>query len=387
MSGFNELEKYVEPDTEKLKLIEDASDKPSLTLNATPILDEIFQKLGFQDKKLEENDLNECEYAPIIISKKNKFCPKCGREFADDENFCPDCLVTLKEISDETDIKRIKTNPEIVFEGKNDCSNILTQDCFTLIDDFNFTMADFNEILFSIKSQAFQNLDNLIKDHSINLDDIDILDKVILFAKSFVCVDYKSYGETLGYFEVNKIYVDDRQTDSLQITTLIHELAHFLIKEIFIGIICKILDSSKNKHIESVVTYILNYSDLNRLIDEYAAHSVEGRFTVFGYQDYSSFIAIQSNLDEEYVDMAKTIGNTFSIFIKDLLEGFLDWDVRSEIKELFLSQTTEQPNYTHLKFENCNRLSDEGFLKAIWLILSDIENADAKKVRNIELEY
>ena len=53
----------------------------------------------------------------------------------------------------------------------------------------------------------------------------------MLFAKSFVSVDFKSQGEQLGYFENNTIFIDDRQKDSFKITTLIYELSHFLIHE------------------------------------------------------------------------------------------------------------------------------------------------------------
>ena len=378
MFGFDEIGKFVEVDTEKLDLLDEL--RPS----------------GFSNIKKDQHVLNERMLACMDICDKyeacmdvqpSKACPKCGRRFFEDENFCPDCLVTLKAISDKVDIKTLKTTQNLTFNGKNDYSDILNQECVRKIIDFNFNIDDFNEVLFSIKSQAFKNLDKLIKDNSITLDDLNILDKVLLFTKSFVSVEYKSSGETLGYFELNKIHIDDRQRNSLQITTLIHELTHFLIKEIFVGIICKILDCSKNNHIESVVTYILNYSILNELIDEYAAHSVEGRFTVFGYQDYSSFIALQGDLDKEHVDVAKTIGNTFSIHIKDLLESFIDWDMRDEIKTEFLAETIEQPNYKQLTFENCNKLSDEGFIKAIWLILADIENADENKIKALEEEF
>ena len=257
-----------------------------------------------------------------------------------------------------------------------------------MIDAFDFTIRDFHRIAFSIKSQAFRNLDSLIGKYDMDLDDLDVLDKVILFAKSFVHVEYKSYGGQLGYFEFDRIYVDDRQRNSLQITTLVHELTHFLMKEILTRMVCEILDCTKNSHVESVVTYILCSSVFNNLIDEYAAHSVEGRFTIFGYQDYSSFLALQDELDPEHVEIAKTIGNTFSIYIKALLEGFLDWDVRNEIKDQFLADTIERPNYSQLQFESCNKLSDEGFLKAIWLILTEgFQNADEEVISSYMEEY
>ena len=380
MFGLDEISEFVEVDTEKQVLLDEVS-SPDVFRSRRNFILRRNELHTIQRFEMMEDAVCDYEIVP------SKACPKCGRVFSEDENFCPDCLVSLKYVSDEIDIKTLNTTPDLTFEGKNDYSSILNPDCFNLIDEFDFNIDDFREVLFKIKSQAFRNMDKLIKDHSMDLDDMEILDKIMLFTKSFISVEYKSSGETLGYFEMNKIYIDERQRNSLQITTLIHELTHFLIKEIFVGIICRILDCRKNKHIESVVAYILNYSKLNELIDEYAAHSVEGRFTVFGYQDYSSFIALQKDMDSEYVDMAKTIGNTFSIHIKDLLESFIDWDMRQEIKREFLAETIEQPNYEQLKFENCNKLSDEGFIKAIWLILSEIENADEKKIRDIELEF
>ena len=80
--------------------------------------------------------------------------------------------------------------------------------------------------------------------------------------------------------------------------------------------------------------------------------------------------------------------NTFSIYIKDMLEGFIDWDMREEIKDQFLADTIEKPNYAQLSFESCSRLNDEGFMKAIWLILSEgFSNADAEVIANYEEQF
>lgn len=381
MQELRELRKFAQVDIEKRDLLHNLLASSKILLCEKELKAE-FDTVNY-DMAYSDEAYDLCE-SPL--PEHFRYCPECGRRFSEDENFCSDCLVRLKRQKDGIDIMSIATSPVLVYEGKNDYPSILTDECIEKIIDFDFTIDDFKDILFSIKSQGFKNLDKLIKDNSIRLDELDILYKVILFTKSFVGVEYKSYGSTLGYFELNRIHVDDRQRDSLQITTLIHELTHFLIKEILIAATCRVLDATKNAHIEAVITYILNYSRFNELIDEYAAHSVEGRFTVFGYQDYSSFIALQGDLDEEHVEMAKIIGNTFSIYIKDLLEGFLDSDLRSEIKEQFLSDTIEGPDYGQLRFENCNKLSDEGFIKAIGLILSDIESVDAGKIRDLESE-
>ena len=391
MSGINQLKGYVEVDEEKLEMLRGLKQRSELRLCRS------FEKSNVElDKKYALDDINYevCENLDhALLNEKReippaKYCPKCGLQFGEGENFCPDCLVTLKEISDAADIRSIETDPDMEYIKKIDSGNILTQENIELINDFDFTIDDFKGVLHSIKAQAFRNLDNMIRENDIDLNGLDVLDKAILFAKAFVNVEYKSYGGQLGYFEFDRIYVDDRQRKSLQITTIIHELTHFLIKEILTRTVCEILDCTKNVHVESVVTYILTYSVFNNLIDEYAAHSVEGRFTIFGYQDYSSFIALQRDLDAEHIDIAKTIGNTFSIYIKDLMEGFLDWDVREEIKEQFLSDTIERPNYEQLIFESCNRLSDEGFMKAIWMILTDgFQNADEEVIASYESRF
>ena len=198
-----------------------------------------------------------------------------------------------------------------------------------------------------------------------------ILEKVILFTKSFVDVEYKSYGAELGYYSFNKIHVDDRQLDSLQITTMLHELTHFLNKEILTHILCHLLDASKTREMESVIAFILSFSSENCLIDEYAAHTVEGRFTLFGYQDYSSFLSIQNTIErtDDEIEMLKTIANSLANVIKGIIESFIDDELLSDIKVQFRKDILDDPNYAQLKLENCTLLNDEGLLRAIQFVL------------------
>ena len=232
-----------------------------------------------------------------------------------------------------------------------------------------------NGIIRNIKRTSLTNLDNLIKSNYVDMECISTLDRILLFAKSFVNVEYKSYGQQLGYFEFDTITIDDRQPDSLLITTLTHELAHFLLKEILVGVICKLLDCDSNSFIDVIATYILSHSNFTQLVDEYSAHCCEGRFTVYGYQDYSSFLDIVARMDGEMskdeIEITKSIGNTFANVIKGILEIFIDRDLLNDIKKEFLRYHIEDPNYEMLKLENCEVLTNEGFMKSIWLIVSD----------------
>lgn len=372
---LNELSEFLEVDYDKKKLIDKAL-HPTYCLRSPR-----FYKDALMEK---------CEYR----IPHTKFCPKCNRKYPEKENFCMDCLVSLKHVSERKPIRDIEANPVFAFKGKNsfeDFKSILTEDNLVRINEFKFTMKDYEKIIKNIKKTSLKNMDEMIKENYVDLNDISTLGKVLLFAKSFVKVDYKSYGQVLGYFENDKIVIDDRQNSSLQITTMIHELAHFLLKEIMNGVLCRLLKCSKNRHIDVISTYILSYDNFTRLIDEYSAHCCEGRFTMYGYQDYSSFLSIVKQMDGEMtpeeIEMTKSIGNNFANTIKDILEIFIDRDLLDDIKDVFEHHNVEKPNYEMLKLENCNRLTDEGYLKTIWLIVTTGFKAAMDNIEKLEEYY
>ena len=363
---LNSLSKYTKIDLEKRALIDSA-----LPQNEIKAKELILNELSADFDMVE--DFRLCE--PSIELKLTKICPKCGRKYDGSEFFCFDCAVSLKNI-DEINIKHLDVLHGFPVSGKNtftDFKEILTEDNLIRLTDFDLSPDDFALIIKNIKLTALKNLDQTIKDSEIDLDRLSILDKVTLFTKSFVDVQYKSYGQELGFYRFNTIFVDDRQLDALQITTMLHELTHFLLKEIFTHILCRLLDASKTKEMESIVSFILSYSAENCLIDEYAAHTVEGRFTLIGYQDYSSFLNIQKTIDrdDDEIDMLKTIGNSLANVVKDIVESFIDEDLLEDIKEQFKKDILDEPNYAQLMLENCTLLNDEGFSKAIEFILVD----------------
>ena len=356
------------------------------------LVDEVLYQQSSEKLYLKELDISYSECCDVYLPL-TKYCPKCHRKYPDDENFCYKCAVKLKNIDDIVKIRDIKTSPKFDFDGKiafKSFEDIFTQENITKINDFDFKKRDYNKIIKDIKIEAFRNYDDLVSSNELVQDWLSVLDQVLLFAKSFTQIKYKSYGEELGFYSFNVIEIDDRQRNSLQITTLIHELSHFLLGEILARVLCIILDCSKNEYIEALITFILSYSPFTRLIDEYSAHTVEGRFTVYGYQDYSSFLQIEKTLDGEMsrdeIEITKSIGNTFANSIKDILESYIDVDLREDIKELFLEENFDSPNYEMLKLENCEKLTDEGFLKAIWLILNDGVDVARLNVSKLE-EY
>ena len=407
MNGnVRDLSKYSQDDVEKLSLIEDVLEEFPLKLSDSFAPD-------YHIKKVIENeysmDYDRAEYADFeknidasrikksvnayraIPPSFSKYCPKCGRKYPERENVCLDCLVHLKNLSDKIDVSEIESNPVFIYEGSNDYqsfSDLLDVENLAKVSEFAFTYDDYSKILHDIKSQAFRNFDGLVKENEIEFDELKIVEKIILFVKSFVRVYYKSFGGQLGYFEKDTIFIDDRQTDSLQITTLIHELSHFLIQEIIIHVLCRILDATRNGFMEALAAFILSYIPFTRLIDEYSAHNVEGRFTIFGFQDYSSYLQIEQSLEgemsKEEIEITKSIGNNFAVSIKDILEALIDKQLRKEIKDQFMIDVLDKPDYMALEMENCQILNDEGFIKAIWLMVNDGCQVAASNVENLE---
>lgn len=405
------LSKYSRIDKEKRQMIDELL-RPRQYFQSKPVYKKISDIRKIQDDPRQADELQSdfvdaefetCDIAPyeddldeevpvdknryedihVFQSKRRsieftKYCPECGRKYQENKDVCLDCLVHLRKISDKADVRDIDYDPQITVVGSNDFKSfdeLLSPANMDKLASFEFSDRELSEILTNIKAQAFRNFDEIASDNGIHFDSLPILDKIMLFAKSFVAVDFKSYGGELGYFEKNTIYLDDRQTDALQITTLLHELSHFLVKEILIHVLCKILDASKNEFIDRLVEFILNNSAFAELVDEYAAHNVEGRFTLFGYQDYSSFKRIENSLkgemDSEEIEITKSIGNNFSIKIKEILESFIDRDLRDEIKVQFKKDILERPDYRALMNENCKILTRNSFISAIVLILTD----------------
>ena len=149
-------------------------------------------------------------------------------------------------------------------------------------------------------------------------------------------------------------------------------MSHFLLSEIFEQILSIILDSDKTALIEGFVCYILNKDPFNYLVDEYCAHTVEGRFSTFGYQDYSSYEQKRQEyieeFNEQYDALAIQAGNTFAKYIKKIFEEFIDDKLRADIKKEF-ERINDLPRYPSLQYETTATFDWTEFSKIINLML------------------
>lgn len=237
----------------------------------------------------------------------------------------------------------------------------------------DITLDEYEEILSNIKNTSKTLLSGIIAENDIDLNDLNIKDKILIYSKSFTETEYKSIGKLLGSYSFNKIRIDDRLPTPLIITSIIHELAHFLLEKILKEVLMKILKSNDTPLISSYVKILLEDSDLNYLLDEFCAHTVEGRFALYGFQDYASFKYKLNEISHLYsqddIDYALLIANTFAYDIKDILEEYIDEDLREEIKDEFL-RLNDKPEYEPLDLEIESRLDGDDFIEALALILT-----------------
>ena len=265
----------------------------------------------------------------------------------------------------------------------NDPKDLFTDEAVKLIMECDITEKDYSEILQDIQKNSRNLLLKILRDNDLDLSELKIKDKILLYSKSFTKTEYKSIGKLLGSYSFNKIRIDDRLPTPLIITSIIHELSHFLLEKILKEVMMKILNTNDTPLISSYVKILLEDNDLNYLLDEFSAHTVEGRFALYGYQDYSSF---KYKLDEishlyskEDIDYALILANSFAYDIKDILEEYIDEDLREDIKDEFL-RLNEKPQYEPLDLEIETRLEGDDFRDALSLILtSGIGEAIAQK--------
>ena len=325
-----------------------------------------------------------------------KICPVCGDVYENDDNFCsnhdkPTDLVAVKDLDIYRKVKIIsfKSCPNDTFTIKYPNSIETVEDLFTdknidKLKNLEISQSEYEDIIDFIIRTYQANMTELISDNSVDFNSLTTLEKMILFSKSFVKTCYKSGGGDLGYFAFNEIFIDDRLDSIKQITTIVHELTHFLLAEILEQIVCYTFSSTKSDLIEAFVCYRLQ-DDFNNVIDEYCAHTIEGKYARFGYQDYGSYHRITRKIlneyNEEYLDIAKTIGNTFSKEISKIMSSFIDDDLRNDILDEF-KDIKEDPNYDEVNIETNKMHSWDGFRQSISVILTrNIESTNFETIR------
>ncbi len=263
--------------------------------------------------------MRNCDICGTPNFKENKYCIHCGNEMIL-EHFCPVC-------------GRLNTDSAKVCVGCGSQINPLA------IDDFETLLSQLNRDLLSNAEITDVEYNQIISDIFMKADYVDIhgntiRDKILNFAGIFTECKTKSRGYERGFiFLGNNIYYDDRLDDSIQIETIIHELGHFFLFRIIESLLCHIFNVETSATLQSFVWYFLILPEF-RIMSEYCAHTVEGRFIPYGYQNYGSFNALVegTGVDEESLSSMVKLGNSFANEIIVYLEKYIGDELRDEIK-------------------------------------------------------
>ena len=377
----------------------------------------------------------------VYIRDLVKICPKCGRKYAKDDNFCgmhdyPIELCHVKDLVKQCPgcgakypegynycircewneplvkfaeprpyiykIRDLKFNPNYKYNFRKHANcftefdDLLSDENIGLLKEFNFSQSQLDNIIKNIIKTYNGIMDDFIKVYDIDFGRLYLLDKILLFSKSMVKTEYKSVkGTNFGYYGYNEIHIEERVEAAYELTTIIHELSHFLLSELLEQIVSEILDTDKTDALEAFVCYILHKDIFNRVVDEYCAYIVEGRFEIVGYQDFGSYLALLDDFSRRYskkhLDVAKTIGNTFAIYIKSIIESFIGNELREEIKDEFRRLKDEKKpgvQYETSKFHDWNK-----FKPALRLLLTRnideirYNSADIKRLEDARLKF
>ena len=208
-----------------------------------------------------------------------------------------------------------------------------------------------------------------------------IKNKILNLAGIFAECKPKARGYERGYiFLGNGIYYDDRLEDSVQIATIIHELGHFFLFEIIESLLCNIFKVNSSSTLQSFVWYFLTLPEF-KIMNEYCAHTVEGRFIPYGHQNYGSFNALVESfgVDDKSLDSMIILGNSFANEIIVYLEKYIDEGLRNEIK-LQYKKDLIQPTYESIFKETNNCLpldiKNSVLLKMLYDVLKEVSDSE-----------
>lgn len=286
-----------------------------------------------------------CDICGTLNFKENNYCTHCGNKLII-EHVCPHCG---------------EFNPEI----SNYCIKCGKQINPLIIDDFDILFSDFNMDLLKNAKISDGEYNLMLSNIFARAEHMTLLgngpkEKILRLAGIFTECKPKARGYERGYiFLGNCIYYDDRLDSSVQIATIIHELAHYLLFDIIENLLCSIFKVKSSSTLQSFIWFFLTFPEF-KIMNEYCAHTVEGRFIPYGYQNYGSFnnLIKQMDFDRNSLNDMVIFGNTFANELIVYLEKYIDSDLREEIK-LQYKRDLKTPSYESIQIEtdDCLTLS------------------------------
>lgn len=313
--------------------------------------------------------MKTCYICGTLNLKENNYCTHCGNKLIS-EHFCPFC----GEVNLDYATHCVKCDNQI---------NPIT------IDDFDTLLSPFNQNLLANAEISDEEYISILSNIFARADFYEIRgdtikSKILNFATIFTDCNTKARGYERGFiFFGNNINYDDRLDDSVQIATIIHELAHYLLFDIIENLLCYIFSVNSSTTLQSFVWYFLTLPEF-RLMNEYCAHTVEGRFVPYGYQNYGSFnmLVKQMGIGPEALNDMVVFGNTFANELISYLEKYIDEELRQEIKVQYRKDSKE-PTYKSILNETEEswplNFKNRALLQVLYDIFKEASEDEIKK--------
>ncbi len=319
--------------------------------------------------------LKNCDVCGTLNFKENNYCTHCGNKFIL-EHVCPYC----GSVNENYTVYCVNCNRQI---------NPIE------IDDFDVLFTEYNENLLLNAQITDEEYNELLRDIFLRADFTEIhgstiKDKILNLASIFAPCKTKARGYERGFiFLGNYIFYDDRLDESVQIATIIHELAHYLLFSIIEELLCCILNVKTSSTLQSFIWYFLTLPEF-KIMNEYCAHTVEGRFIPYGYQNYGSFKLLIENtpFDDDSIRTMEKFGNSFANELIVYLEKYIDDDLRQEIK-LQYKLDLKNPNYDSIVNETVDcfplNIKNSLLIKILHDVLKESSNPEViEELKNIK---
>ena len=316
--------------------------------------------------------MKTCDVCGTLNLKENNYCTHCGNKLIY-EHICPFCGQNNSDFATHCIKCKNQINP-------------------ISIEDFDTLFSDFNQDLLLNAEISNEEYNQLLSNIFVRADYFEIWgettkNKILNLASIFTECKSKARGYERGYIFGNGIYYDDRLEDSVQIATIIHELAHFFLFTIVESLLCDVFKVLPSSTLQSFVWYFLTLPEF-KIMNEYCAHTVEGRFIPYGYQNYGSFnILIEEfGVDDESLESMIILGNSFANEIIVYLEKYIDADLRNEIK-LQYRKDLVSPTYESIfrETDNCFDLNikNKVLLKMLYDVLKEVSK-NGEELKELE---
>ena len=313
--------------------------------------------------------LKTCYVCGTLNLKENNYCTHCGNRLIT-EHFCPYCGGVNLDYATHCEKCGAQINP-------------------ITIEDFDILFSEFNRDLLANAEISDEEYVSILSNIFARADFYEIRgdtikNKILNFASIFTDCKTKARGYERGFiFFGNNIYYDDRLDDSVQIATIIHELGHYFLFDIIENLLCDVFKVNTSTTLQSFVWYFLTLPEF-RIMNEYCAHTVEGRFIPYGYQNYGSFnmLVEHMEIDEESLNGMVVFGNTFANEIISYLEEYIDDNLRQEIKMQY-REDSKEPTYKSILTETEDSLplvlKNRTLLQVLYDIFKEASEDDVKE--------